>query len=278
MLEQLQNDRQLFEAYLEQSTQHITHERLQQSMSYSLSNGGKRVRPLLIFATLRLFQEDVRVAYPIAVAIEYIHTYSLIHDDLPAMDNDDYRRGQLTNHKQFDEATAILAGDALLTHAFGLISESDLNAEQKVQLINLLVQFAGGNGMIGGQMYDMFAQGKTVDLENVKQTHELKTAALLRFCVQSACVIAKVDEIVVSKFDKFAMHFGLAFQIHNDIKDVLQDEVLEKSTYVKLLGKEGAIQALENEMNCAKEMLKNIEQINKQIKATKLEQFLNFLN
>lgn len=278
MLKQLQEDRELFEVYLEQSTQHITHDRLQQAMSYSLSNGGKRVRPLLIFATLRLFQDDVRVAYPIAAAIEYIHTYSLIHDDLPAMDNDDYRRGQLTNHKKFDEATAVLAGDALLTHAFGLIGESELNAEKKVQLINALVQFAGGNGMIGGQMYDMFAQGKKVDLASVKQTHELKTAALLRFCVQAACIIANVDEIVTSKLDSFALHFGLAFQIHNDIKDVLQDEVLEKSTYVKLLGKEGAIQALENEMNCAKSMLLDIENTNENIKATQLEQFLNFLN
>lgn len=278
MLEQLQKEKQLFESYLEQSTQNITHDRLKQSMSYSLSNGGKRVRPLLIFETLRLFQENIRMVYPIAAAIEYIHTYSLIHDDLPAMDNDDYRRGQLTNHKQFDETTAILAGDALLTHAFGLIGESELSAEQKVTLMNALVQFSGGNGMIGGQMYDMFGQGKEIDLIHVKYTHELKTAALLRFCVKAACVVANVGEEVMSKLDQFAVHFGLAFQIHNDIKDVLQDEVLEKSTYVKLLGKEGAIQALENEMNCAKLMLLEIEQNNTTIKATQLEQFLNFLN
>lgn len=277
MLERLQKDRHLFEEYLEQSTQPITHERLRQSMSYSLSNGGKRVRPLLIFATLGLFQEEISVAYPIAAAIEYIHTYSLIHDDLPAMDNDDYRRGQLTNHKQFDEATAILAGDALLTHAFGLIGKSEVNALQKLELMDALVQFSGGNGMIGGQMYDMFAQGKTSDLCSVKHTHELKTAALLRFCVKAACIIANADELVALKLDKFARHFGLAFQIHNDIKDVLQDEVLEKSTYVKLLGKEGAIQALENEMNGAKSMLLDIEQTH-HINATQLEQFLNFLN
>lgn len=263
-----------FENYIRQSTHSIQHERLAQAMQYSLANGGKRVRPLLVLATVDMLGGDVLSAYPIATAIEYIHTYSLIHDDLPAMDNDDYRRGQLTNHKQFDEATAILAGDALLTHAFGLVVQSVFSPEQKTAMIQALVECSGGNGMIGGQMGDMSAQGKDVRLETVQHIHALKTGALLQCCVRLAAIMAKSDETVMHCLDQFAYHFGLAFQIHNDIKDIDQDEALEKSTYVALLGKEGAIQALQDEKQATVHALRGIESYDTQL----LETFLTYLN
>ncbi|QTU83499.1 polyprenyl synthetase family protein [Carnobacteriaceae bacterium zg-C25] len=262
-----------FESYIQETTQIIEHSRLAKAMHYSLSNGGKRVRPLLTLATVYVLGGDVKNAYPIASAIEYIHTYSLIHDDLPAMDNDDYRRGQLTSHKQFDEPTAILAGDALLTHAFGLIVGSVYTSDQKVKMIDQLVRCSGGNGMIGGQMNDIMAQGQSSTLEAVQHIHALKTGALLQSCVRIGAIAVNADEYIYEQLDKFAYHFGLAFQIHNDIKDITQDEALEKSTYVAILGKQGAIDALEKEKQCALDALEAIKGYDTQLLAS----FLTYL-
>lgn len=263
-----------FEEYVVETTHVIENAKLREAMAYSLSNGGKRVRPLLTLATLYVLGADVLLGYPIAAALEYIHTYSLIHDDLPAMDNDDYRRGQLTNHKKFDEATAILAGDALLTHAFGLVVNSAYSHAQKVEMIAQLVHCSGGNGMIGGQMGDMAAQGQCSDLQQVRTIHSLKTGALLQCCVRLGAIMANVSEDVLGALDNFATHFGLAFQIHNDIKDIEQDEALAKSTYVALLGETGAKEALEKEKQAARDSLAQLDNYD----TTLLASFLMYLN
>ena len=176
------------------------------SMWYSLSNGGKRIRPLLLLATLKAFMVNESKGFQAAAALEAIHTYSLIHDDLPAMDDDDYRRGKLTNHKQFDEATAILAGDALLTEAFHLISEpnSEVTPAIQVQLVNLLSATAGRHGMVGGQMGDMLGENHGLSLSELQTVHSLKTGDLIRFALVGAGVIGEVSEAIKEKLAQFA--------------------------------------------------------------------------
>lgn len=248
-----------FDTHLYHFSNDTIHNTLKESMLYSLSNGGKRVRPLLLLATIQAFNGNVQDGMLCAKAIEYIHTYSLIHDDLPAMDNDDYRRGQLTNHKQFDEATAILAGDALLTDAFLHVSQSNLSDAQKVAIMQQLSLSAGSIGMINGQFGDIRAEGQRVSLETLQTIHHLKTGQLLQFCVYAGCVISDVSIEIRTQLVQFATHFGLAFQIHNDILDIAQDEQLEKSTYVSLLSLDGAKQALQNEVKSAKQCLQRIK-------------------
>src|SRR5690625_4325257 len=158
---------------------------LKASMVYSLQAGGKRIRPLLLFASYQAYEEDIDKVLLTAVALEMIHTYSLIHDDLPAMDDDDLRRGKPTNHKVFDEATAILAGDALLTYSFEIISDDPLLTDmEKVHLIRLLSQASGPKGMVAGQILDMEAENIPVTLEKLENIHELKTGQLLTFAIE----------------------------------------------------------------------------------------------
>jgi farnesyl diphosphate synthase len=196
--------------------------RLHEAMRYSVMNGGKRVRPLLVYATGECLQLDADKLDPIAVAIELIHAFSLVHDDLPAMDNDDLRRGNPTVHRAFDEATAILAADALQPLAFGVIAESAfLSANQKATIIGIVAAAAGSQGMTGGQSIDLASEGKTLTFDGLELMHSLKTGALLSACV-AACIAAadNIVEVEAAALETFADNIGLAFQIRDDILDV----------------------------------------------------------
>lgn len=256
--------------------------RLVQSMSYSLNNGGKRLRPMLLLMTaLVKSDETVENALPVATALEYIHTYSLIHDDLPAMDNDDYRRGKLTNHKQFDEATAILAGDALLTDSFHLIARAEqLSAEQRLACVEILSKAAGSRGMIEGQMIDM-ASSTNMSIDELRQMHFFKTGQLFIAAIEMACIIADFNDTVTQQLIQFATHFGVAFQIHNDLLDGLKegtgsDEANDKGTYVTLLGINESKKQLANERQKAQRILKELSKTTS-YSFESLNYFLDFL-
>ena len=240
--------------------------KLEESMQYSLDAGGKRIRPVLVLLTLEVLNENYKKGLQTALALEMIHTYSLIHDDLPAMDNDDFRRGKLTNHKVYGEWKAILAGDALLTKAFELIAnDKNLEAETKVKVISRLAHDSGNLGMVGGQTLDMDSENTPIELHTLEQIHKAKTGALLKFSILSAADIANVNDETLNTLDCFSEHLGLMFQIKDDLLDVYGDEKKlgkkvgsdvenHKSTYVSLLGKEGAEEKLNNHqylaMNC----------------------------
>lgn len=242
---------------------------LKDSMLYSLEAGGKRIRPLLLFATLDAFGKAPEMGMWTAAAIEMIHTYSLIHDDLPSMDNDDLRRGKPTNHKIFGEAVAILAGDALLTYSFQMIAETPdqfVDAAGKVALIRHLAEAAGPQGMVGGQTADMLGEGKKLTLDELKYIHEHKTGKMLTYSVTAGAIMAGADEETIRKLKKFSRHLGLAFQIRDDILDlegqeemlgkrVGSDESNQKTTYPSLLTLEGAKRALDEEIALAKKYL-----------------------
>lgn len=213
-------------------------------LSYSLQSGGKRIRPVLCLMFCKTLGGNINEALPLACAVEFIHTYSLIHDDLPCMDNDDFRRGKLSAHKKFGEANALLTGDALLTHSFHIISNAALNgeisAEKAVKAVNVLSGLAGAQGMIGGQYIDLLYENRNADTETLFMMDRLKTAAL----IESACVMGVIaadgDETAQKKASEFAISFGLAFQITDDIlelsDEVSSDEKNGKSTYVTKLG------------------------------------------
>ncbi|NWO15121.1 MAG: polyprenyl synthetase family protein [Virgibacillus sp.] len=240
---------------------------LKQSMTYSVEAGGKRLRPILLLASYEAFQKDITVALSSAAALEMIHTYSLIHDDLPAMDDDDYRRGKLTNHKAFSEATAVLAGDALLTYSFEIISKDDkLTAAQKAELIALLAEASGPKGMVAGQILDMEAEDRAITLQELERVHTLKTGELLRYAVHAGAYLGGATEKQLHELQLFASYLGLIFQVQDDILDVTGDEVKLgkpvgsdalnlKSTYPKLLGINGAIEKKEQYLLKAKESL-----------------------
>lgn len=218
------------------------------SMNYSLSAGGKRMRPVLLLEFNRICGGNLTEALPFACALEMIHTYSLIHDDLPAMDNDDLRRGNPTNHIVFGEATAILAGDALLTQAFNIMSSAPLKDKAKiVEAIWYIADAAGTQGMIGGQIVDIESEGKKVDIDVLRYIHRLKTGALIRAACVVGAIVAGADEKTLNLVSNYADNLGIAFQIRDDILDVCgdvstlgkpigSDEKSQKSTYVSLLG------------------------------------------
>ncbi len=224
-----------------------------EAMRYSLEAGGKRIRPLLVLAFCRACGGDVQKALKPALAIEMIHTYSLIHDDLPAMDDDDYRRGRLSCHKAFDEATAILAGDALNVLPFELLStDTTLPAETRVSLIAELANAAGAEGMIGGQVIDIANETRTdVDQNNLVNMYAHKTGALIRVACTMGCMVAGANDKILTATTEYAQRLGLAFQIVDDILDVTgtpellgkpigSDAAHHKTTFVTLLGLEGA--------------------------------------
>ena len=224
-----------------------------EAMRYSLAAGGKRIRPLLVLAFCRACGGDVQKALKPALAIEMIHTYSLIHDDLPAMDDDDYRRGRLSCHKAFDEATAILAGDALNVLPFELLStDTTLPAETRVSLIAELANAAGAEGMIGGQVIDIANETRTdVDQNNLVNMYAHKTGALIRVACTMGCMVAGANDKMLTAATEYAQRLGLAFQIVDDILDVTgtpellgkpigSDAAHHKTTFVTLLGLEGA--------------------------------------
>lgn len=224
--------------------------RLKESMAYSLMAGGKRLRPALCLAAAAMHGLPEEKALPFACAIEMIHTYSLIHDDLPAMDNDDLRRGKPSNHKQFDEATAILAGDGLLTDAFALASRTEAPAAAVLAAMAELARAAGSPGMAGGQMLDMLYTGREgITLEDVSQMQAMKTGAMIRAACVCGAMLAEAPEAAVESMGSYGSSLGKAFQIADDILDIVgdsavmgkpagSDEAQGKSTYPALLGVE----------------------------------------
>ena len=243
--------------------------RLKEAMLYACSSGGKRIRPLLVLLMSHLEEVELQKVLPVAASLEMIHTYSLIHDDLPGMDNDDYRRGKLTVHKQFDEATAILAGDALLTLAFEELAQCQLSDAKKVRAIQVLGSASGASGMITGQMRDIASEHQEIRLEQLKQIHADKTGQLLLAAIRLGLLVLEDATPYEEALLKFGVHFGLAFQIQNDLQDVCwdskktgkitgQDAALEKNTYPSILGIDGAKLALEQEINQAKQAILSI--------------------
>ena len=215
------------------------------SMRYSVFAGGKRLRPILMWEAAKIFGKDWDCVKEFACALEMIHTYSLIHDDLPAMDNDDLRRGMPTNHIKFGEDIAILAGDALLNKSFEVAVKSDnINA---LKSLKILSESSGTEGMIGGQVVDLQSEGKTIGLDELQYIHSLKTGALIRCACTIGAILAGADESAVNAMDEYAKNLGIAFQIRDDILDVKgnaetlgkpigSDEESDKNTYVKLCG------------------------------------------
>ena len=226
--------------------------RLAESMEYSLMAGGKRLRPILVMAAADAVGARGTDFVQAACGIEMIHTYSLIHDDLPAMDNDDYRRGKLTNHKVFGEALAILAGDALLTQAFEVIlRQQGVPAQVLLEVLREMSIAAGPNGMVGGQVIDMLSEGKRISMAELRKMHMGKTGALFRAAIRSGAILGGASEAQLAALTTYADCFGLAFQITDDILDVVGDEAVigkpvgsdernEKSTYVTLTSLEEA--------------------------------------
>jgi farnesyl diphosphate synthase len=227
---------------------------LKAAMHYAATGGGKRVRPLLIYATASLMGKELSQVAGVdacAVAVELFHTYSLVHDDLPCMDNDDLRRGRPTVHKAFDEASALLVGDALQTMAFQLIAQSALNDAQKVQVITSLSMAGGMAGMAGGQAIDLASVGKQLTQNELELMHSLKTGALLRAAVQIGAIAINLNEQEKKSLDKFASSLGLAFQVVDDVLDASSDSqtlgktagkdaAANKPTFVSLMGLDGA--------------------------------------
>lgn len=224
-----------------------------EAMKYSLSNGGKRLRPIFCLEFAASLGLNKREALPFACALEYIHTYSLIHDDLPCMDNDDYRRGKPSCHKKFSEDTALLAGDALLTHAFQIITESDLSDYKKINAVSLLSQNSGVLGMIGGQVIDLKYEKENPSLNQLLSVHKLKTGALISAACLMGCIAGGATEKQMAAASKYAYTLGVAFQIKDDILDVIGDSSVlgkpvgsdaenNKTTYVTLVGLEKAQQ------------------------------------
>jgi geranylgeranyl diphosphate synthase type II len=244
--------------------------RLRDAMAYSLEAGGKRIRPALVYAVLETYGMSLERGREVAASLEMVHTYSLIHDDLPAMDDDDLRRGRPTNHRQFDEATAILAGDALLTDAFRILTQMPLSALDIVEIIRIFGLAAGSSGMVGGQLDDMLAEKRNdVTLEELQSIHERKTGALLVYALEAGAILAGASAEDRMHLKQFGRHLGIAFQIQDDILDVVgdeetigkrvgSDELNDKTTYPKLLGLEGAKQALDQEVEAAQAAIESL--------------------
>ena len=237
---------------------------------YSLLSGGKRLRPILAIATAETFGKSAESTFSVACALEMIHTYSLIHDDLPCMDNDDFRRGKPSLHKAFDEGLAVLTGDYLLTYAFEVIvNDPNLSAQQKVALTSLIAKNSGCQGMIAGQVMDIQAEGKAIDLESLKHIHKYKTGALINASILAGGIIADVSSIEFQLLNEFGNNIGLAFQIIDDVIDVTSSETKHgkalasdaannKTTYVTLLGIDSARNAAEALYDCSLEILNKI--------------------
>jgi len=244
-------------------------DKLAQAMQYSLMSGGKRLRPILLMAAADSINGSGEKFLTVASAIEMIHTYSLIHDDLPAMDNDDYRRGKLTNHKVFGEATAILAGDALLTLAFEVMTrQENISPEILLKVVQEMSIAAGAAGMVGGQSIDLESEGKKISMSTLKKMHMAKTGALFKAAIRSGAILAGANSEQLNALTIYAEKFGLAFQITDDILDVIgdeknlgkpvgSDEKNNKSTYVTLTSIETAKNLAQKAVDDAVDALKN---------------------
>ena len=246
---------------------------LREAVLYSIHAGGKRIRPYLLLEVLESLQVPITLAHAqVAAALEMLHTGSLIHDDLPAMDDDDFRRGRLTNHKKFGEALAILAGDALFLDPYALIAQADLSNEIKVDLIASLSLSSGSMGMVAGQVLDMEGEGKYLNLEELQTIHANKTGKLLAFPFHAAGIIAGLDTTIQTALKTVGELIGLAFQVRDDILDVTasfeeigktpqKDLQAEKSTYPALLGLDEAKTFCNQTLDQANEKLEEISQL-----------------
>ncbi len=237
------------EAALDRSLPVVYPNKIYEAMRYSLMAGGKRLRPILCLATCEMLDAPASLAMPTACALEMVHTMSLIHDDLPAMDNDDYRRGKLTNHKVYGEDVAVLAGDALLTYAFEYIATQTEGAppEQVLKVIADLGKAVGAAGLVGGQIVDLDSEGKAIDEDTLTYIHMHKTAALLEVSVTSAAILAGAEASIIERLRRYAQRIGLAFQIVDDVLDITatseelgksagKDVAAQKATYPSLWG------------------------------------------
>lgn len=244
---------------------------LTETILYSIEAGGKRIRPLLLLELLEGFGLELTPAhFQVAAALEMIHTGSLIHDDLPAMDNDDYRRGRLTSHKKFGEDMAILAGDSLFLDPYGLVAMAELPSQVKVDLIAELSLAAGSFGMVAGQVLDMQGEGRKLTMDQLQTIHANKTGKLLAYPFVAAGIIAQAGQSVLGKLRQVGELLGLAFQVRDDILDVTasfeqigktpqKDLAAEKSTYPALLGLDGARDFFDETLEQAKSMLEQLE-------------------
>lgn len=245
---------------------------LSEVILYSVQAGGKRIRPLLLLELIQAFGLELAEAhYQVAAALEMIHTGSLIHDDLPAMDDDDYRRGRLTSHKKFGEDMAILAGDSLFLDPYGLLARADLPSQVKVELISELSLAAGSFGMVAGQVLDMQGEGQAISLEDLKNIHANKTGKLLAYPFVAAGLIAEVEQSVQDKLRRIGELLGLAFQVRDDILDVTasfeelgktpqKDLAAAKSTYPAFLGLDGAKSFFNQTLDEAVDILTDLEE------------------
>lgn len=276
-----------FESYLAQSVNLTSDTQLEEAMNYALLAPGKRLRPFLLFAVVATLDStvDMKQVYPVAAALEMIHTYSLIHDDLPAMDDDDLRRGRPAVHKKFSEATAILAGDALLTEAFQQIVGANIPPQQAMNLTSLLASTAGYQGMVGGQQADMNAEEQRVSLEELQSIHLRKTGELLKFACTAGGILTDGSDQTKAYLSELGLKLGLAYQIRDDILDIIssQDElgkpagsdvVANKSTYPSLLGLEQARKLFEQELQNCQDILLKIKTIHPELNEGLLNSFI----
>lgn len=247
--------------------------RLNEAVLYSLQAGGKRIRPMIFLQLIEdLGRQATEADYQVAACLELIHTGSLIHDDLPAMDDDDYRRGRLTNHKVFDEATAILAGDSLFLDPFGFLAQADLPAQTIVELVRELSQASGTFGMVAGQVLDMAGEEQKLDVEQLQAIHANKTGKLLTFPFVAAGLVTDQSEAVIAHLREAGRLVGLAFQVRDDILDVTasfeelgktpqKDLRADKSTYPALMGLEASRIFLEETLSQALEELEKVAEL-----------------
>ena len=247
-------------------------EKLAEAMEYAVMNGGKRIRPVLMYMICDLFEKNNCKSYDkikeIANALEFIHCYSLVHDDLPAMDNDDYRRGKLTVHKKYNEAIGILVGDVLLTEAFGIIANSkSLGDKNKVEIISKLSEYAGFFGMVGGQFVDMESENKKVEIDTLKYIHVHKTGKLLTAAIELPIIALDIEREKREKMVEYSKLLGIAFQIKDDILDIegnfeeigkkSNDVQNEKTTYPSIFGLEKSKKLLQEYLEKAKKIIED---------------------
>jgi geranylgeranyl diphosphate synthase type II len=267
----LKNRSQQIEECLDQliPEKKVPYQILLNAARYSLLGGGKRLRPIFALATFETFGGEVEKALAAAAALEMVHTYSLIHDDLPCMDDDDFRRGKPSLHKAFNEGSAVLAGDFLLTKSFEILANLSFPDAIKVELISALSSHSGDHGMIGGQIMDLAAEGREIDLKHLQLIHQFKTGALIKASILFGAILAEVSSDEKKALEEFGENVGLAFQIVDDILDVTapqdkhgkkisSDKINQKSTYVTLLGLEHAKILAQESLAKAKDALKKI--------------------
>ena len=263
----LEEKKEIIEKNLKKSLSKYKYpERLSEGMEYAVMNGGKRIRPVIMYIICDLFEKEYKYIEDIALALEFIHCYSLVHDDLPAMDDDMYRRGKLTTHIKYDEATAILVGDALLTEAFNIISDSkNIKDKNKVQIIRKLSEYAGFYGMIGGQYLDIESENKEVSIETLEYIHTHKTGKLLTASVELPLIALDIEDEKIEKLIEYSKLIGIVFQIKDDILDIegtfeetgkeSTDMKNDKKTYPSLFGMEKSKEMLNDYINRAKNII-----------------------